>query len=221
MLSYHSDKNLKNLVVCEMKKHQEQDQFIKRTYGEKNGKFKGCAIGCTIDSLNLVFNKNYKTSDHKVLEEAIGIPEWLARLQDAFFENLPTGENSQFAIDFLAAIPVGVNLEPVKWKFCAFLMKENIERILNLPDLSDELRKKVIDSIRGVLSFHEDVITTGTWDQSAARSAAESARSAAWAAESAAGSAWAADSAAASAWAAAYKKYAAELINLLKLQGVN
>src|SRR6185503_774770 len=97
------------------------------------------------------------------------------------------------------------------------------------PDLSDELRKKVIDSIRGVLSFHEDVITTGTWDQSAARSAAESARSAsaqaeasaAWAAESAAGSAGAADSAAASAWAAAYKKYAAELINLLKLQGVN
>src|SRR6188768_1895204 len=120
MLSYHNDKNLKNLVVGEMKKHQEQDQFIKGAYEKLSGKFKGCAVGCTIDSINKILNKSYTTNQHKVFEESIGVPEWLARLQDSFFEDLPYGENSQFAVDFLAAIPVGINLEPVKWKFCSF-----------------------------------------------------------------------------------------------------
>ena len=213
MLSYHNDENLKILVVSEMKKHQEQDQFIKRSYGTVNGKFKGCAIGCTIDSLNIVLGKSYDTSRHDVLEEAIGIPVWLARLQDVLFENLPNRENSQFAVDFLDAIPVGVNIEPIKWKFCAFIMKENIERVLKLPNLSDELRKQVLDALRVVLNLHTNAINEGSYDKSAAESVAESAAwsarsaAAAWstAAESAAAAAAAAESAAAaaSAWLAA------------------
>ena len=58
---------------------------------EYGGKFKGCAVGCTIDSLNLVLGKSYKRHKHSVFEEALGIPEWLALLQDSFFENLPKG----------------------------------------------------------------------------------------------------------------------------------
>jgi hypothetical protein len=228
MLSYHNDPSLKSLVVQEMKKHQAQDQFIKGSYGEVNGKFKGCAVGCTIDSINVILGKSYDTSSHSALEEAIGIPEWLSLLHDSFFENLPVGENSQFAVDFLEAIPVGVNLEPVQWKFCAFLMREGIERVLGLKDISEELREQVLSAMRGVLALHESAIETGVWDLkaawaaqsaawAAAQSAADAARAAAWAAARAA--AWAAARAAARAAeedAAAYKRYAAELISLLK-----
>ena len=250
MLSYHNDASLKSLVVQEMQKHQEQDQFIKRSYGrEHNGKFKGCAVGCTIDSVNVLLEKTYNTSSHTVLEEALGVPVWLSRLQDSFFESLPVGENSQFAVDFLEAIPVGINLEPVKWKFCAFLMREGIERVLGLPHVSDALREQVVSAIRGVLALHEKAIETGEWDleaavsawsaaesvesearsvsasavESASRAAAASAvASASRAAEAAVeaaveSAAWAARSEAAeAAEAAAYKRYAAELIRLLK-----
>ena len=244
MLSYHNDENLKKLVVAEMKNHKVQDQFVKGRYSnyEKGSKFKGCAVGCTIDSLNLVLNKSYDIDEHSVFEEAIGVPGWLARLQDKIFEGLTDNENSQFAVDFLDSIPVGVNLEPVKWKFCSFILKECIDRILYQPNLSDELREKVIKSIRDVLNFHESAISTGIWDaeaaesaarsaawsaESAARSAESAARSAAWSASSAARSAssaaWSAESAARSAaWSAssaesaAYKRYSVELIRLLK-----
>ncbi len=190
MLSYHNDENLKKLVVSEMKKHQEQDQFIKGSYENLNGKFKGCAVGCTIDSINKILNKFYRTNDHKVFEETIGVPDWLARLQDTFFEGLPLGDNSQFAVDFLEAIPIGINLKPVRWKFCSFILREGMDRMLSQPDLSDELRTQVVNSMREVLILHESAINTGIWDDSAARSAAFAARSAARsAAESAAESA--------------------------------
>ncbi len=233
MLSYHNDENLKKLIVCEMRKHQEQDQFVKNTYGrEECGKFNGCAVGCAIDSINIALGKRYRSCDHKVFEEALGIPEFLAHLQDSFFERLPIGENSQFAVDFLSAVPTGVNLEPVKWKFCSFILKEGIDRILLQHNLSEELMDQVVSAMRGVLNLHESAINTGEWDLEAAESAAELARSAAWSAESARSAAWSAASAAAwsaasaaawSAWSAAsaaesaeYRRYANELIRLLK-----
>jgi len=162
MLSYHNDENLKKLIVCEMRKHQEQDQFVKNTYGrEEGGKFNGCAVGCAIDSINIALGKRYRSCDHKVFEEALGIPEFLAHLQDSFFERLPIGENSQFAVDFLEAIPVGVNLESVKYKFCSFLMSECLERVIKLPYLSISLREQVMSAIRGVRDMYDKAIETG------------------------------------------------------------
>jgi hypothetical protein len=241
MLSYHNDDNLKRLIVLEMQKHKDNDQFIKGAYGRENGVFKGCAVGCAIHSFNNALHTNYLTNDHIVFEEAIGVPEWLARLQDVLFEGLPSDESSQFAVNFLSSIPVGINLEPIKWKFCAFILKRNIHLISNIVNLTEELRKKVIESIQQVLQLHEAAIKKGTWDESAAESAAESARSAAWsAAESATWSAesatwvtrWSARSARSAAesaaWSAAwiaaesaaesaeYKIYAEKLLSLLK-----
>lgn len=161
MLSYHNDENIKKLIVFEMRKHQEQDQFVKNTYGrEEGGKFNGCAVGCAIDSINIALGKRYRNSDHKVFEEELGIPEWLAHLQDSFFEVLPIGENSQFAVDFLESIPVGVNLGPVKYNFCEFLMRECLERVLELPYLSYSIREQVLSAIRGVMSMYNKAIKT-------------------------------------------------------------
>ena len=192
MLSYLDDKKLKTDFVKEIKWHQDQDKLIKGTYAEgSNGDFRGCAVGCSIHSLNRLKHKKYSTSNHAIYETELGLPEWLARLEDTIFEGLPNKEAMQWPLQFSKAIPVGVDLEPVKWQFCAYLMKENIDRVLKL-DISDKLKEQVVKAIRGVLSVHENAIKTGEWDKSAARSA-----------ESAA-------------WSAAYIKHSKELLRLLK-----
>jgi len=195
MLSFHSDPAVKEKYVTRLKAHAKADELIKGKYWE-NGK--GCAVGCTIHS-----------SDHAAYQTELGIPEWLAKLEDAIFEGLDNGAAKTFAVDFLIAIPVGIDLEPVKWKFCAFVLKENIERVLSL-DIDEKLKQQVIGAIKNCLALHEDAIRTGQWNESAARSAAESAaqsaaRSAAESAtRSAAWSAWSsARSAESAAWSAA------------------
>lgn len=171
MLSYKNDSTLKADLVSEMKKHRKQDALIKGSYSANNGIFKGCAVGCAVQSLNVKRGLHIAHDDHAALAEASGNPEWLYRLADHLFENLPKPQNSEFAVDYLVAIPVGVDLEPVKWKFCAFILKENIERVLLLK-IDDKLKQQVVEAVQGVLSIHEKAIETGKWDESAAESAA-------------------------------------------------
>ena len=189
MLTYQNDKKFKKEMVSEMVWHRKQDNLIKGTYA-KNGKF--CAVGCGVESLNRRKGLEIKHDDHAAYAKALGIPEWLARLEDTLFENLPSEESKEFPVKFLRAIPVGVDLEPVKWRFCAFILKENIERVLALKDISEDLKKQVVDAIRGCLALHEQAVKSGNWDESAAESAAWSARS------------------------AAYSRYAKELLRLLR-----
>lgn len=199
MLTFNGDRKLKADMVAEMRAHQKADAFIKGSYVRQNGEFKGCAVGCAVQSLNKRRGLKIAHDDHAGLAEALHVPEWLWRLQDILFENLPEPENSEFAVKFIEAIPVGVDLDPVKRKFCAFILKENIERVLLLK-IDDKLKEQVVDSIRAVLNLHEKAAETGEWNESAAGSAAESA---AWSAWSAAES-------------AAYQRYAKELMRLLK-----
>jgi hypothetical protein len=206
LVSFNGDENLKKMMLEETVKHRKADAIVQGRYGDsKEENFKGCAVGCAIHSLNARLGKNYNNSDHSVYEKELGLPEWLARIEDTIFEGLPVSDAKKWPEQFIEAIPVGVNLESVKWKFCAFILKENIERTLSLK-ISDDLKKQVVDSIRGVLSLHENAIETGVWNESAAESARSAARSAA---ESAAESAR-------SAAESAYKKYAKELLTLLK-----
>ena len=183
MQSYLADPKLKKDFVAEVEKHRKADQIVQGIYGDSRFPEKGfCAVGCSVHSLNRMNKTNYLTNDHSVYEKELGIPEWLARLEDTLFEGLPIEDAKKWPEQFAKAVPVGVNLEPVKWKFCAYLMKENIERVLTL-DISDELKEQVVKAIRQVLAVHETAIKTGTWDESAAESAARSAWSA-WSAAS-------------------------------------
>ena len=215
LISFHNDPKVKDKYVKRLEKHHELDQIIQgKTWGPDTQQ--GCAVGCCLEKY-----------DHKAYETELGLPEWLARLEDTIFEGLPAKDAPKFAVDFLTSIPVGVNLDRVKWQFCSFILKENIDRVLKLK-IKDDLKKQVVESIQGVLSLTDKAIETGVWDESAARSAesaAWSAASAASAARSAARSAawsaaWSAESAAwsaaSAARSAAYKKYASHLIELLK-----
>ena len=216
VLAYKNKPALKKMFVAEVINHRKQDQLIKGTYGKENGKFKGCAVGCGVHTLNMKLGKTYSYDDHSAYEKELGIPEWLARLEDTIFEGLPVKESKLWPEQFAKAIPVGVGFKIVKWQFCAYLMKENIDRVLKLK-ISDELKEQVVSAIRQILELHEKSIKTGRSAESAAESAesaAESAESAARSAKSAAGSAarsaawsaaWSAKSAAESAaWSAAW-----------------
>ena len=187
LISYKNDPKLKQMMVEEAQKHKKADAYIKGTYVERNGTFKGCAIGCAIESINVRLGKSINNASHKAYEKELGFPEWLAHLEDAIFENLPDDESKNFPLEMLEAIPVGVNLEPVKWKFCAYLLNENINIVLGL-EIADGLKTQVVDAIRQCLAVHESAIKTGVWDAIAAQSAEAAARSA-WSAASAARSA--------------------------------
>jgi hypothetical protein len=231
MLTFKNDPTIKDALVSRMKKHIELDELVKGATGQDG---KGCTVWCALNNGDM--NHGY---NHAAFESILGLPEWLARLQDTIFEGLSVEDAKWFSSQWVTAIPVGRDITRVKWKFCAFIMKENIERVLLL-DISDDLKKQVVDAINGVLNIHTSAAETGIFSESAARSAWSAARSAAesaWSAESAARSAWsawsaaesaesaawsaarsawsAARSAARSAWSAAYKRYAVELLRLL------
>ena len=127
------------------------------------------------------------------------MPEWLARLEDTIFEGLPNAVAKTFPARFLEAIPVGVDLESVKWRFSLILLAENAERVKGT-EIADELKKQVLDVIEQVATVNREAIEDGEWNESAARSAA---CSAAWSAESAARS-------------AAFIRYSEELLKLLE-----
>ena len=228
--TYKNDAAFKAMFVAETIKHRKADELIKGTYGQGgNGTFKGCAVGCAIETINNQLGKSYDNSAHSVLEEESLYPEWLAHLQDTIFEGLEESLSQTWPERFSKAIPVGVeftDLDKVKYQFCIYLLKENIKTVKSL-DISDSLRTEVIDSIRQVVKVHENALSTGEWDGSAAitaawsaESAAESAGSATWSAESARSAAitaaWSAESAAESAGSAAYKRYSNKLLTLLK-----
>jgi cellobiose phosphorylase len=132
-----------------------------------------------------------------------------------------------FPTQFLEAIPVGVNLEPVRWKFALMLLGENAERVKSL-EIYEAVKTQVLEAIEQVAALHLAAIETGEWNDSAAESAESAAWSAAWSAWSAAWSAqsaaWSAQSAAESAesaaWSAAdsaaYGRYADALLEMLR-----
>jgi hypothetical protein len=241
MNAYLDKPELKEAFVKEVEKHRKADAIVQGTYGEENGSWRGCAVACSLRSLAILNGEKLHTEyrDHKEYETKLGIPQWLAHLEDTLFEGMPTNDAKKWPEQFAKAINVGADLQPVKYKFCAYLMKENIHRVLAL-EISDELKEQVVSAIRGVLSLHENALETGMWDESAERSAASaawsaerSAASAAWSAASAESAAWSAASAAwsaasaersaawsvwsaASAESAAYLKHSKELLKMLK-----
>ncbi len=243
MKSFLNDPELKRAMLRELTWHAEQDAFVQGIYwsGEDDD-FEGCAVGCSINSLNRLNGTDLVNDDHSVYEEYLGLPEWLAILEDKIFEMLPAQEAKKWPLQFIKAIPVGVELDKVKWQFIAYLMEENINQVLML-NMDESLKYKVISVIRKVLLVAEKAIDTGVWDEAVAddalnsvaylwsfwsAEAAEAAEAAiSSAARSAAGSitgavSWSANSSswsARSGWSvrsAAYTKYSKKLLKLLR-----
>lgn len=212
MLSYQGKPEVKACFEARFAAHRAADEVIQGT-GYENGR--GCFIGCTMNAY-----------DHEAFANQIG-PLWLGYLADAIFEGLPKLEALQFGSDLLAAIPVGVDLEPIRHRVAI----ARIDRLIALQQAAlgkttmdiNTVINEALGALSAVRRCHEAELGSLVCDWSAAwsvaDSAAQSAESAAWAAarsaESAArAAAWsaarAADSAAWSvAWSAARAEEAA------------
>lgn len=116
LLSFHNDPAIKEKYLNRLYLHYKADEIIQGTYWQ-NGK--GCAVGCTVHSRS-----------HESYESELGIPRVLAYLEDGIFEGLPNEKAKEFPIQFLEAIPVGVDLEPVWRKFMIWLLIDENEGVI-------------------------------------------------------------------------------------------
>lgn len=183
----------KEQFVNEIKAHQLADNFIKGNYTK--GK-KGCAVGCSIKSINKLKGKRLAPSDHPQYENHLGIPEWLAIIEDNFFEEVSLERSKTWPLEFSEAINQDADLSKVKLPFIVYILQQNLLTLYGLEtdnsdvkEAIDQSRAAVEQMIAAQKSQDENLILAAESAAiSAACSAARSAESAAAAAISAAGS---------------------------------
>jgi hypothetical protein len=120
-LSFYGNYQLKQDLLTQLQYHYDHDQITKGQYW-KNGK--GCHVGCCIHS-----------ASHKDMSDFFGLPEWLCYLFDTTFEGLSNEDAMKFPLESIAAIPVGVDLEPVRHKLAIW---------------------RLLDSEHGIIRYSED-----------------------------------------------------------------
>ena len=161
MKAFHGDPAVKEKYLARLRAHHAADEIIQGV--GYNGSH-GCAVGCTL-------NKH----DHRAYENELGLPQWLARLEDRIFEGLPPKDAQQFAIDFLEAVPVGADVSKVRWQLASQRHRRDKERFAENKELyADELRA-ALDSVIAYCDSEEKTEEARSAAESAARSAAESA----------------------------------------------
>jgi len=182
LTAYHNDKKIKTKYLDRVKKHRLADEIVHGRYWESG---KGCAVGCTVHG-----------SDHNAYETELGIPAWVAHLEDYLFEEMENGDAQNWPERLLKAIPVGAsNWDEIEHKYHHWLLVDPEAGVLRYTaNAADpELREQIETSIKTVADLHERRVSKDSKDFESARSAAESARSAAEsAARSARSAAWSA-----------------------------
>jgi len=229
MLAYHNRPELKSAVLAQLAQHREADRIKKGHYWERG---KGCAVGCTLESLRQIEGlAELAHADHALYERYLGVPMMLARLEDGLFEALPNGTSQAWPERFAAAIRPGADLSMVGPKFLHWLLSDadgpvqrqcakrlalaaSVQRVIDLyarwiagAKPSDTEWREASDVAWRLRAAAAD----------AADAAAAAAYAAAAAADAAADAAYAADAAAAAADAAAERiRQADALIALLE-----
>jgi len=196
MSAYHNDPAIKSKLLADLQAHADADRLVKGQYWE-NGK--GCAVGCTLQSLGATSNAD----DHAEYETRLGIPQMLARLEDTIFEGLPNTDAMRWPMRFSAAITPGADLSRVGWHWLHWLLTDG------LPRVNDAAVTAAIKQCADVLLplMRGESVGRVAADAAYAAYAAGAAGAAAYAAAYAAGAAGAA--AYAAAYAAASAAYAA------------
>ena len=131
------NQELKSALVAEIRKHREHDQVIQGSYGtlgDPSGLFRGCAVGCAIDSLFMV--NGYYTpencyADHGIYERELGIPSILAELQDVIHEGLSDEIFPTWPERFMEAVPTETDLSLVFPKFALWFLTDEKFGIFN------------------------------------------------------------------------------------------
>ena len=165
MLSFFGEQTLKDSVIARVKEHQRLDQIIQRVYWDGQN---GCAIGCVLHS-----------HDHMAYETQLGLPVFLAYMDEHIFEELPLNEATAWPLRFLEAVPVGVDLALVFPRFTHWLLSDP----QGVRQYADATTLPIIDAL---VTMYAQRIEGIPFDLIAAEAVAEAARAAAWMAAGAA-----------------------------------
>ena len=141
MLSFHNDPAIKEKYVARLAQHHALDQIVQGT-GYDDETNRGCAVGCTLDKY-----------DHEAYETELGLPVWLAHLEDAIFEGLPASEAPAFAKEFLECIPVGVDVSDVHWKLSILRLNKLLD---GLSKNKESYARECEAAIKKVIKFCTD-----------------------------------------------------------------
>ncbi len=154
MITFHGKKEVKKFYIDRVRRHRLADELV-QGQGWENGR--GCAVGCCLES--------YEHSRYPI---ELGIPQWLAYLEDHIFETLAKKEAMKWPEQFLKATPIGVEesvLNNLRDRFQIFWLERQKSQIdcVKFSDVS-----KAID---GVIELFKSAID-GSEPESAAWSAA-------------------------------------------------
>ena len=112
MKAFHNDPAIKAKYLARVENHIKLDNLVR---GETGDGGKGCAVWCTLDAY-----------DHARYPIELGIPEWLARVEDKIFEEMSEQKSRTWPRDFLDAIAPGADLEKAKAPFLIMVLESAI-----------------------------------------------------------------------------------------------
>jgi hypothetical protein len=139
MLSFHGKESVKKKYLKRVIAHRKADEIVKGIYWQKG---KGCAVGCTIHGDN-----------HFAYETELGIPAWIAFLEDDLFERMPNEDAKEWPARFLEAVPVGKDpawFDRIKSQFLHYVLVDEKDGVVNVATRDD-----VKGWIRSVAVIHE------------------------------------------------------------------
>lgn len=131
MKAFHNDPEIKDSYLQRVREHRIADEITKGVYWEHG---KGCAVGCTIHG-----------SNHYQYESELGIPVFLAKLEDEIFEGMTNDRAKGWPEQFLNAINVGADLSSVYVKFYIRILGDSEKGVINRTN--NENSKKVIQDV--------------------------------------------------------------------------
>ncbi len=103
MLTFQNPEYTKEDLIIRLNKNKDDgDLIVQKNYLED---WKGCAIGCSV---------RIKENRIEILQERYGLPKWMGLLIQRTFNNLSNSDGIDFCLDVFSAIPVGVDLNPLR-----------------------------------------------------------------------------------------------------------
>ena len=189
LITYLNKPELKDAFLAEIGKHEKLDAIIRGSYGQMNGHFTGCAIGCSLYSLSVLRGKTPQEaatniSDHRRYEAELGWPTWLAYYEDSIFEHLPAELSKTWPRRIAEAVPVGISIpDTVLAKLQAWWLIHERFGVVNATDdaelkaiimTSGDLFRQIGDGIDAPEAAKEQAAwdaRTAWWDAWAARTA--------------------------------------------------
>lgn len=154
-LTFHNESALKARLLERIGAHEQADSLMQGVYWEQVGDaWRGCAIGCSLRDLSDHDEEEPPDGWHAEMERVLGIPEWLAALEDHVFEGLPLADAKLWPRRFSEAVPVGADLSRLADRLAVRRLRE--ECLPLAPSWPPALREQVVPAIHTAIEALAD-----------------------------------------------------------------